>query len=261
MTILSVGELYVLAGLAGSAELFGVEDTVLKSWQTRLRQHIQDTMQRLEKRMLILCEPSGKVYWDETVLRMIRCLCKPDMAMLAAGNAASGRRSESRLFRSGEDIVQMRRIGQDACQLTLLQTMPEDILFGKLPEGTEKQMHICLPAGAVQQVRRQMDAFNREEALQEIQRYLPDAETAETALAAISGHIPYVQIRCLCRCAGYYRREWGCLLTGSGADLLRLTAEPETLVIDSVTRNAMLSECRTAFLSERMETDDRNSHG
>ena len=244
--ILSAGELYVLSGLMGYPSVFAVEDATLKEWYPMLKVRVQEVMRRLEKRMLVLCEPSGTVYWDEQAARVIRCLCAPQSAALVTGSNESGRRSEAYVLRLDRDIATVRKMTADAYRITLTHRIPDEILPADTPDAGKQPLHVELPFANARRARAALDAFNPDEAESFVQPYA-EAHT-QTVLNAISGTCRFLRIQCQRRSMGYYSSAWQCLFVFCGDQLIRMQLDgSDRLHIDTVTAGEVIADFSAAM--------------
>ena len=196
--VLSSGEIYVLAGLMGYRSVFAVNGEMLRSWYPALRRRVHETVSDLERRMLVLLEPSGVVYCAEEAAQMMRCLCEPAWIAQLSGNYASGRTSNTYLLRCGDALVLLRQLLTGMYKLQLLEPPAQPVLLGNFCEGITDgaAWHAQLPIAQAQLIRSEVRSFNEEAARRIALQFLPQPDNADALLQMLSGTCRYLHLQC-----------------------------------------------------------------
>lgn len=114
---LSSGEIYVLAGLLQYNSVMGIENVTLHAWQSDLARHIRNTVSRLERKKLILCELNGKLLIDSRLHRIMECICEPNNVCILSGNLKSGKDSAMYVLEKGGEFMKISKLDEDTYKL------------------------------------------------------------------------------------------------------------------------------------------------
>ncbi len=248
--ILSSGEIYVLAGLLGYSSVFGVKDHTLREWQGNIGQHVRKTMEKLEKRMLILFELDGSICWQKSVDDMMRCIGNPDMAALIMYNSGAGRVKEKWLLQKDGKTVVLRQIAEDAYQLQVMEDALRKTVSPLFENHRESRIHETIPFAAVQKMRDEMDAFNRDAAEAAAAEQIRSHMQISTLLAAIDGTARFLSVQTYQRKDVYYSSGFNCLLVNAENQVLQLHCDEQNLLhFDSISEEDILRH-----LSSEQET-------
>lgn len=231
MLILSAGEIYVMAGLMGYPSVMAVGSETLREWYPALRRHVRETMSDLERRMLVLAEPSGAVYLSGSAAAAIRCLCEPDRAVCLTGSIRSGKSAALYLMRRGDTILKVQCMAPGSYRLDLAEPDEVDALLNQLFDGVESlPLDETLPLEAAERVRVLLEGFDRSGAAELLGGMLKNPECREDVLDALSGTNRYLRIQVLGRCDGYYACVWRLLCTQIGKRRIGLALDTEEML-------------------------------
>lgn len=202
---LSSGEIYVLAGLLQYNSMIGIENVTLHAWQSDLDRHIKNTVSRLERKKLILCELNGKLLIDPHLHKMMECICEPNTVCIISGNLKSGKDSTMYVLEKDRRITTISKLDDDTYKLVCYSEYNlGTVLTGYFQDIKKFELREKMLLEDAKYAQSMIQAFQTDEATAYIRKCVSSNEAAQRLYRLLTKMDCFIEIRVFKKRKSFY---------------------------------------------------------